>query len=69
MSEKEKALSLLEEVPDYKMGYVVAFLTGLTADEKTDDDFCEALYQKYLSDPDKGEAYTLEECKKEWGLE
>lgn len=29
MSERERALQLLEAVPDYKLGYVVAYLQDL----------------------------------------
>lgn len=70
MSEREMAVTLLEKVPDYKMGYVLAYLQGITADEAADDAFCEALYQDYLNDEDseKGEEYSLADCKKEWGL-
>ena len=39
MSDREQAISLLENVPDYKMGYVVAYLQGITADEEADDAF------------------------------
>lgn len=39
MSEREMAASLLERVPDYKMGYVLAYLQGITADEAADDAF------------------------------
>lgn len=41
MSDLEKALALLEYVPPYKMGYVLAYLQGLTAGEGeniSDDD-------------------------------
>lgn len=69
MSEKEKALQLLDQVPEYKLGYVIAFIQGLIADEETDNAFCEKLYQDYLNDPDRGEFITLEECKKEWDIE
>lgn len=71
MSEREFAATLLEKVPDYKLGYVVAYLQGITADEAADDAFCEALYQNYLNDPDpeKDMEYSLEACKKEWGLD
>ena len=59
MSNREKAMALLENVPDYKMGYVVAYLQGLTADE-----------ENYRNDPDpeKDTEYSLEDCKREWGL-
>ena len=30
MSEKEIAMNLLENVPSYKLGYVIAYLQGLT---------------------------------------
>ena len=33
MSNREKCLDLLNVVPDYKIGYVLAYLQGLTADE------------------------------------
>lgn len=36
MSDKEKALELLEKVPDYKLGYVIAFMQGLIAGEIAD---------------------------------
>jgi len=48
MSEKERAAALLDMVPDYKLGYVIAYLQGLTAEsEATDDAFCESLYEEY----------------------
>ncbi len=68
MSVKEMIVSLLDDVPDYKIGYVLAYIQGIVADEERDDQFCERMYQNYLNDPDK-ESYTLEECKKEWGIE
>lgn len=33
MSERERAMQLLEEVPDYKIGYVIAYLQGVTVGE------------------------------------
>ena len=39
-----------------------------TIDEGSDDAFCEALCERYLSDPDKDVSYPLEVCEKEWGL-
>lgn len=70
MSEKEMCVHLLNAVPAYKIGYVLAFLQGLTADEAADDAFCEQLYQNYLNDPDpdKDTVYTLDECERDWGL-
>lgn len=37
MSNKEKVVQLLDNVPEYKMGYVLAYIQGITADEETDD--------------------------------
>lgn len=70
MSNKEKIVQLLESVPDYKMGYVLAYVQGITADEEADDIFCEKMIEDYINDtdPEKDRSYTLEECKKEWGL-
>lgn len=64
MSEKEIATRLLENVPTYKLGYVIAYLQGLMADENADDMFCENLCETYENDPDKGEFVTLEEMAK-----
>ena len=71
MSNKEQVISLLDKIPDYKMGYVLAYIQGITADEETDDIFCQKMIEDYEndSDPQKDEEFTLDECKKEWGLE
>lgn len=71
MSNKETVIQLLDKIPDYKIGYVLAYIQGITADEEADDIFCERMYESYLNDPDpeKEKTYTLEECKKEWGID
>lgn len=71
MSEKEYAELLLNKVPTYKMKYVITYLQGLTADEYDDDEYCEKLYQEYLNDTDetKDDVFSLEDCKKEWGID
>lgn len=70
MSNKERAIELLSQVPEYKMGYVLAYIQGITADEEADDIFCERMLENYenASDEDK-EGVTLDECLKEWGLD
>lgn len=68
MSDKERAAALLEYVPPYKMGYVLAYLQGLTADEEADEAFCENMYREYLNDPDKGDPVPLDDAVKEMGL-
>lgn len=32
MSNKEKVITLLDHVPEHKMGYVLAYIQGITAD-------------------------------------
>ena len=71
MSNRERIIALLDNVPEYKMGYILAYVQGITADEEADDAFCERMWENYLNDPDpqKDEGKSLEESKKEWGLE
>lgn len=71
MTNRERVISLLERVPDYKMGYVLAYVQGITADEEADDLFCQRMLENYENDPDpdKDQSFTLEECKKEWGID
>lgn len=71
MSNKEKIVQLLDSVPDYKMGYILAYVQGITADEEADDIFCERMVQNYFNDPDpeKDINIPLEDCLKEWGLD
>ena len=69
MSNREMVMALLDNVPDYKMGYVLAYVQGITADEEADDAFCQRMMENYENDPDKDETFTLEECKREWGLD
>ena len=70
MSNREKAIQLLEQVPEYKMGYVLAYIQGITADEEADDIFCERMIEDYKQAPDEDkENVPFEECLKEWGLD
>ena len=70
MSNREKIIALLDSVPEYKMGYVLAYVQGITADEEADDLFCERMLENYENDPDpeKDKGYSLDVCKREWGL-
>ena len=70
MSDKEKVIQLLDKVPDYKIGYVLAYLQGITADEETDNKFCESLLQDYLNDKDSGkhEVISIEEFAAQEGI-
>ena len=40
MSNRERIISLLDNIPDYKMGYVLAYVHGITAYEAAVDAFC-----------------------------
>jgi hypothetical protein len=70
MSQRELAIRLLENVPEYKIGYVIAYIQGLSADEQADDEFCEKMYQNYLSSsPADKETVSIEEAAKELGVD
>lgn len=71
MSQRELCMRLLDNVPDYKLGYVLAYIQGITADEAADDAFCERMLENYENDPDpeKDAEISLEDCKKLWGLD
>ena len=70
MSNKERVVELLDNVPEYKMGYVLAYVQGITADEEADDIFCQRMVENYENAPDdEKEGIPLDECLKEWGLD
>ena len=68
MNAREKIRQLLEAVPERKLGYVIAYLQGLIADEEADDAFCEKLYQDYLNSDDKGGEIPFEEVARRCGI-
>ena len=70
MSNREKIIALLDSVPDYNMVYVLAYVQGITAAEEADDLFCERMLENYENDPDpeKDKGYSLDDCKRGWGL-
>lgn len=71
MSNREFAISLLNNVPEYKIGYVLAYLQGLVADEDMDDAYCASLYDGYLkrSEQEPPEFISLEEAAKNAGVQ
>ena len=69
MSEKELAMKLLENVPPYKLGYVIAYLQGITADEMMDDAFCENLCIEYENSEDKGQFVSMSEMAEMSGVD
>ena len=64
MSNKDLAIQLINQIPDYKLGYAIAYLQGLYADEIADDMFCQKLLEDYESSTDKGEFVSFEEALK-----
>ena len=50
MSDRELCVKLLDNVPEYKIGYVLAYIQGITADEEADDAFCERMIENYETD-------------------
>ncbi len=56
---REKIIALLDRVPEYKIGYVLAYVQGLTADEDADDAFCQQMYERCQSDPEKTRSLLL----------
>ena len=72
MSEREQAKQIIDQLPDFKMGRLLAFLQVMKYDDEIEDDlFCEQLYQNYLDDPDpeKDETISLEELCRQEGIE
>lgn len=71
MSNKKLIINLLDNVPEYKTGYILAYVQGITADEEADNIFCQRMLNNYQNDPDpeKDIAFSLEHCKKEWGID
>lgn len=71
MSEREQAKQIIDQLPEYKISNLLLFLKGIQFDDDIEDSlYCQNLYEEYLNDPDpeKDKIYTLEECKKEWGI-
>ena len=69
MSTREKCDLILDTLPEFQLELVLAYIQGLTASMAASDDaYCEALYQKYMNDPDRGDYISEEELCHELGL-
>ena len=71
MSEKEQAKMIIDRLPDFKVGKLLAFLQGMVFDDEMEDDaFCEKIYQSYLNDPDpdKDKGILLEDLAANLGI-
>ena len=47
MSNRERIIELLDSIPDYNIGYVLAYVQGVSADEEADDIFCQRMIENY----------------------
>ena len=68
MSNREIAIDLINNLPEYKLTYIIAFLKGVTYDDDIEDDiYCRKLVDEYLNDksPDKHETVSIEDLAKE----
>lgn len=70
MSNKDKILEIIDQIPDYKLSYLIPFLRGFQMDDDIEDDlYCEKLYQQYLKLPDEEkETVSFENAVKELGV-
>lgn len=74
MSNREFAHSLLDQIPDSKLFYIISYLQGAAipdeAAEKADDAYCEQLLREYQNDPDphKTDTIPLEQLAQELGI-
>lgn len=69
MSTREKCDYFLDSMPEYQLELVLAYIQGMKAfEEAADDAYCEALHQKYMNDPDRGEYVSEEALCHELGI-
>lgn len=63
-------LQLLDKVPDYKLGYILAYIQGITAEDNLDDQYCQTLVNDYLADtdPEKHDAMSLNDFLNQEGI-
>ena len=64
MNNKEYAIELINKIPEYKLGYVIAYLQGLTTDDIVDDSYCAYLLEEYQNSDDKGDFVSFDEALK-----
>ena len=70
MSYRERAIELLNAVPDYKIGYVVAYLQGITAgqiEEVKPDEWDLKMIEEAKREND-GESIVIEDLAKDLGI-
>ena len=70
MSNREKCIAILDSFTEVQLANIANLLQAAkdAIAEATDDAFCNALYEKYKADPDKGQAVSLEDAAKALGV-
>lgn len=70
MSNREKCLMLLDSFSEVQLSDIATMLQAArnAIDEAADDAFCNALYEEYKANPDKGEAISLEDAARSLGV-
>lgn len=48
MSSKEKIIQLLDEIPDYRADYVLAYIQGIIASVEADKTFCQHIETDWI---------------------
>ena len=72
MSDREKAINIIDSIPDSQVCYVLNMLQNFKAalDETADDTFCERLYADYIEDNDsqKDDGLSIEQFAESLGI-
>lgn len=70
MSNREKCIAILNSFSEVQLANIAAMLQAAkdAISEAADDAFCNALYEEYKADPDKGQALSLEDAAKALGV-
>lgn len=70
MSNREKCIAILDSFDEGQLANIAAMLQAAkdAVSEAADDAFCSALYERYRTDPDRGQAIPLEAAAKTLGV-
>lgn len=71
MSNREKCIAIIDSFTEGQLVNIAAMLQAArdAVTEAADDAFCASLYKDYLSDPDRGEAVSLEDAAAALGVQ
>jgi len=70
VSNREKCIAILDSFSEGQLANIAAMLQAAkdAITDAADDAFCNALYDEYKTDPDKGQAISLEDAAKALGV-